>query len=215
MKRRHFLSLAGISAGSFLIPRSTVRQIQEISQGNADPLILVPERADLDLIAVEDYGAYSFEFGESEDDVEPPSLAEFIDGRGYNPHEKEELLSFLEEWGYTDPEADEEEKSDTLDSFQLNLDEPITDGFFDHWIEWDYALRESPKAQAYSYLESLPLENSSSMEGFSLGELSFIQGDRPGSNLTWVEADCIEAVVSLQHRLNELDTGVQISFRKA
>lgn len=215
MKRRHFLSLSGISAGSFLIPKSTARQIQEISEGNADPLILVPESADLDLFAVEEDGTYSFEFGESEDEDEPPTLAEFIDARGYNPHEKEELLSFLEEWGYYDPDADEEEKADTLDTFQFNLDEPIEDAFFDHWVEWDYALRESPKAQAYSFLESLPLKNSSSRDGFSLGKLSFIQGDRPGSNLTWVEADSIEAVVSLQHRLNELDTGVQISFRKA
>ena len=143
-------------AGSFLIPKSTARQIQEISEGNADPLILVPESADLDLFAVEEDGTYSFEFGESEDEVEPPTLAEFIDARGYNPHEKEELLSFLEEWGCYDPDADEEEKSDTFDNFQLNLDEPIENAFFDHWVEWDYALRESPKAQAYSFLESLP-----------------------------------------------------------
>jgi hypothetical protein len=40
--------------------------------------------------------------------------------------------------------------------------------------------------------------------------LSFIEGDRPGSNLTYCSADSLQALASLQHRLNELKEGVRI-----
>ena len=71
---------------------------------------------------------------------------------------------------------------------------------------------ESPIAQAYHYLSGLPLHNldDDGGTGLDLGELSFIQGDRPGSNFTYCSADSREALASLQHRLNELKEGVRI-----
>lgn len=36
------------------------------------------------------------------------------------------------------------------------------------------------------------------------------RGDRPGSNLTCVELGSLSAIASLQHRLNELQTGARI-----
>jgi hypothetical protein len=65
-------------------------------------------------------------------------------------------------------------------------------------------------ARAYSYLRDLPLDDGKSRGDFDLGSLSFIEGDRPGSNLTYVEADSLAAVASLQHRLNKLKTGARI-----
>ena len=74
----------------------------------------------------------------------------------------------------------------------------------------DFQIRDSPMAAAYHYLSDLPLDDDRDTDGFHLGSLSFIEGDRPGSNLTYVEADGLAAIASLQHRLNELQTGTRI-----
>ena len=59
--------------------------------------------------------------------------------------------------------------------------------------------------KAFHYLSGLPLIHSKSSHGLSLGQLDFIQGDRPGSNLTYVRAEDHATLACLQHRLNELD----------
>jgi hypothetical protein len=38
--------------------------------------------------------------------------------------------------------------------------------------------------------------------GFKLGDSGFTEGDRPGSNLTYVEAAHLATLACLQHRLN-------------
>ena len=65
-------------------------------------------------------------------------------------------------------------------------------------------------ALAFHYLLDLPLDDDRECSGFDLGSLSFIEGDRPGSNLTYVEIDSLAAIAGLQHRLNELKTGARI-----
>jgi hypothetical protein len=67
-------------------------------------------------------------------------------------------------------------------------------------------------ARAYHYLSRLPLHNldGALATGLDLGDLSFIEGDRPGSNLTYCTADSLQALASLQHRLNQLNEGVRI-----
>jgi hypothetical protein len=79
-------------------------------------------------------------------------------------------------------------------------------------MEWDFESSQSPMAHAFHYLSELPLHNLKGAlgTGLNLGELSFIQGDRPGSNFTYCSADSLEALASLQHRLNELKEGVRI-----
>jgi hypothetical protein len=92
------------------------------------------------------------------------------------------------------------------------LNDPIKGRERHHWMEWDFESRQSPIAQAYHYLSGLPLHNLDDDvgTGLDLGELSFVQGDRPGSNFTCCSADRLEALASLQHRLNELREGVRI-----
>jgi hypothetical protein len=56
-------------------------------------------------------------------------------------------------------------------------------------MEWDFEMRESPMALAYHYLNDLPLcPETIEHAGDPLGELDFIEGDRPGSNLTYVRS---------------------------
>jgi hypothetical protein len=92
------------------------------------------------------------------------------------------------------------------------LNDPIDGRERDHWMEWDFESSQSPMAHAFHYLSELPLHNLKGAlgTGLNLGELSFIQGDRPGSNFTYCSADSLEALASLQHRLNELKEGVRI-----
>ena len=48
--------------------------------------------------------------------------------------------------------------------------------------------------------------------GLQLGNLGFVEGDRPGSNLTYVEAADLATLACLQHRLNELNEGIKIEI---
>jgi len=47
-----------------------------------------------------------------------------------------------------------------------------------------------------------------------LGERESIEGDRPGSNLTYVEAPDLATLACLQSRLNELDENLAIETRE-
>jgi hypothetical protein len=66
------------------------------------------------------------------------------------------------------------------------LDEPIDGYERENWMAWDFEMHDSPMARAYSYLRDLPLDDGKSRGDFDLGSLSFVEGDRPGSNLTYV-----------------------------
>jgi hypothetical protein len=45
-----------------------------------------------------------------------------------------------------------------------------------------------------------------------LGELRFIEGDRPDSNLTYVEAQHLASLAWLQNRLNEIGKNHEIKI---
>jgi len=47
-----------------------------------------------------------------------------------------------------------------------------------------------------------------------LGELRFVEGERPGSNLTYVEAPDLATLACLQTRLNELGEDLAIEIRE-
>jgi hypothetical protein len=96
--------------------------------------------------------------------------------------------------------------------FFAELDSPITGGELEEWMDYDYEHKESPMARAFHYLDNLPLDNGCDRGGLELGDLRFVEGDRPGSNLTYVEAADLATLACLQHRLNELNTGMMIEI---
>jgi hypothetical protein len=64
-------------------------------------------------------------------------------------------------------------------------------------------------------LRDLPLDDGHRLKnGDPLGELSFIEGDHPGSNLTYVEAPDLATLACLQNRLNELGQSLAIEIRE-
>lgn len=209
MKRRHFLSLAGLTNGCCLIPAPIARRIQDVCIGASHPLILAPENASTLIYAVESIGSYVLHLGNPNDEPDYPTLRDFIEERGFDPDDDDSLREYVIEWRGYDEDFNEEEEG-AITSLKQSMNDVIDGGELDHWVEWDMAMREGTQPKAFHYLSGLPLINSKSGSGLSLGQLDFIEGDRPGSNLTYVHAEDRTTLACLQHRLNELDEGVRI-----
>lgn len=209
MKRRHLLSLAGLTAGSCLIPAMIARRIQDVCIGASQPLILAPENASTLIYAVESWGGYELHLGNPNDEPDYPTLRDFIEDRGFDPDDDDSLREYVIEWRGYEEDFDEEQEG-AIVGLKQDLDGLIDDRERDYWMEWDMELREGTLPKAFHYLSELPLINAKSSNGLSLGQLDFIQGDRPGSNLTYVRAEDTATLACLQHRLNELNEGVGI-----
>jgi hypothetical protein len=209
MHRRHFLSLSGLSGSSCLIPAAIARRIHEVCIGASQPLVLAPDRFSIELYAVECFGRYHLHLGNPENEPDYPSLREFMEIRSFDPDDDGSLREYLVEWRSYDVN-DGDEIKDAIESLKSELDEPIDDLERASWDEWEAETSAGTLPMAFHYLSELPLDDDKPASGFSLGELSFTEGDHPGSNLTYVTADSLAAIASLQHRLNQLKTGARI-----
>lgn len=209
MNRRNFLMLYGAAGGSCLIPAAIARRIRDVCLGNSQPLILAPERFSFDLHAEECFGKYTLHLGDPNEKPDYPTLREFVEDKGFSPDNRRSLRDYLINWRGHDVPS-EGRTSPVIDELVTMLDDPIEGYERRHWMDWDFEMYDSPMVRAYSYLLDLPLNDGKTPGDFDLGSLSFIEGDRPGSNLTYVEADSLAAIASLQYRLNALDTGARI-----
>lgn len=207
MKRRDFLSLCGLAAGSVLIPPPIARLIRDTCVLGGQPLILPSYSKHVSLIyAIYDFGDYTLHFGDPEAEPPAPTWEEFIDNRGVDLASDDERFDFLEEYFGWDRSEGEPEP-------EIPLGEAIDGGALDFYMEWDFEMHESPMARAFHYLDGLPLcPEPSGITGNQLGELDFIEGDRPGSNLTYVQAPDLATLACLQHRLNELKENIHIEI---
>ena len=209
MNRRDFLSIFGISVGSVLIPAPVARLIRDTCVLQQKPLITPPASLNYSTIyAIREYRDYTLYYGDPDQKPNVPIWGEFAEDRGVDLDHPKERLAFLEEFlGWS--------CSDGTRKPRIPVNSPINGWALDHYLEWDYELRESPMALAYSYLYNLPLGDSpKGFPGDPLGRLSFIEGDRPGSNLTYVRAPDFATLACLQHRLNELNTDVRIEIQE-
>jgi hypothetical protein len=208
MKRRDFLTLCGLAAGSVLIPAPIARFIRDTCVLGGKPLILPQRSNHASLIyAVSECGVYTLHFGDPDAEPPIPTWREFIESRCVNLDRDKERFDFLEQYFCWDRSGGEPEP-------EIPLDEPIDDGALEFYKDWDFEMRESPMARAFHYLNDLPIcPQGDRISADPLGELSFIEGDRPGSNLTYVRAPDLATIACLQHRLNELDKNIRIEIR--
>jgi hypothetical protein len=208
MKRRDFLSLCGLAAGSVIIPAPIARLIRDTCVLGGQPLIIPPQSKNASILyAVCDYGDYTLHFGDPNAEPDLPTWQEFIDSRSVDMNDDEERADFLEQYFGWDRSEGEEEP-------EVPFSEPIDGGALDFYMEWDFELRESPMALAFHYLNDLPLcPEKVRRTGDPLGNLSFIEGDHPGSNLTYVRAPDLATIACLQHRLNELNENILIEIQ--
>lgn len=207
MKRRDFLTLCGLAAGSVAIPNPIARLIRDTCVLGGQPLILPRRHSSSSVIhAVLECGNYTLHLGDPDEPAPTPTWRDFIDIRGVDLDNDGERLDFLEEYfnwlrGSGEPEPD------------IPLHEPIDGGALQFYLDWDFELHESPMAQAFHYLNDLPLcPRKARLINDPLGRLHFIEGDRPGSNLTYVSAPNLATIACLQHRLDELDEDIEIEI---
>jgi hypothetical protein len=205
MKRRDFLSLFGLAAGSVLIPTPVARLIRDTCVLNGQPLVIAPPTKHSSILyAVYEYGDYHLHLGDPNAPAPVPTWEEFVDSRGIDLDDDEERAEFLESYFGWDREEQEP---------GIPLGEPITGSALDFYMEWEFEMRDSPMAQAFHYLDDLPLcPREWKTPADPLGSLHFIEGDRPGSNLTYVQAEDLATLACLQHRLHELDEDVHIEI---
>ena len=146
-------------------------------------------------------------FGDPDAEPPVPTWGEFIDSRGVDLDRDEERFDFLEQYFSWDRSSGDPEPD-------IPLNEEIDGGALDFYMEWDFEMRESPMALAYHYLNDLPLcPETIRRTGDPLGNHSFIEGDRPGSNLTYVRAPDLATIACLQLRLNELNENILIEIQ--
>jgi len=97
----------------------------------------------------------------------------------------------------------------------LNLTEEDDVDFDRKMSFWEvidiWARVDSPNARAYRLLENLDLGPDLCGEN-AVGEIQFIDGDRPGSDYLGAHAPGQLDLALLQSRLNDLNTGIRISL---
>lgn len=206
MRRREFLSLCGLAAGSYLVPDAVARVIRETCVLARQPYLVLPRNPKSTLYALSTDGATDFmlHLGDPSEEAKIPTWREYFDE--YESIDINDKAA-VEEW-WRDQVGDPED-----DPVTIQADEEI-DGVALERYETHQELIESPAASAFHYLRDLPLDDDRGLGGSSpLGELSFIQGDRPGSNLTYVEAPDLASLACLQNRLNEIGENLAIEIR--
>jgi hypothetical protein len=233
MQRRHFLSLCGFVAGSCLVPGAVARVIRETCILAREPFLVLPRYPSETLYALSLDGKTDFmlHLGDPFAANDPPTWRDYLDEfEGIDIEDKDAV----EEWWREQVEDPDEHRSagalgvDPADAGPAGRDEqegasqhPITlkakdtiDGIALEKWENEQEMRAGPAARAFHHLSELPLDDGSRrVGGQALGKLRFIEGDRPGSNLTYVEAPDLATLACLQNRLNEIGENLAIEIR--
>lgn len=202
MKRRDFLSLCGLAAGSCIIPVRVARAIRDTCVLAGQPYFVEAPASGNILYAVRNSSGFMFRYG---DELSTPTWREYLEEyKGVDASDPEAIKEWQRHQTGCEPGEEDE----------IALDEEICGGTLHEWYDWDVALQDGPEAQAYHYLDNLPLDDGKeSGDGDPLGRLSFVEGDRPGSNFTYVEAPDLATVACLQHRLNRLGKDISIEIQ--
>jgi hypothetical protein len=206
VNRRSFLSICGLAAGSCLVPDVVARVIRETCVLAREPYLVLPRDPRSTLYAVGTNGKTDFmlHLGDPFEEQKVPTWQEYFDEyESINIEDKEAV----EEW-WRDQVGDPE-----YDPITIQANEEIDGVALEKW-ENRQEMHDGPAALAYRMLEDVPLDDDRGLgDGNPLGELRFIEGDRPGSNLTYVEAPDLASLACLQTRLNELDESLAIEIR--
>ena len=207
MLRRDFLSLCGLAAGSCLVPDAIARVIRDTCVLADQPYLILPRDPSDTLYALTTDGTTDFMLHLGDPSVEstPPNWRDYLDEfEGIDIKDKKAVREWwIEQVG--DPEEDPItiKAKDTIDGIAL-----------EKW-ENEQEMHAGPAARAFHHLSELPLDDGSRLVGGeALGKLRFIEGDRPGSNLTYVEAPDLATLACLQNRLNELGQNFAIEIRE-
>jgi hypothetical protein len=207
MKRRDFLSLCGLVAGSCLVPDAMARVIRETCVLAREPYLILPRNPSDTLYALSFDGKTDFmlHLGDPQEPAQPPTWREYFDEFECIDIDDKKAVEawWLEQVG--DPEDE---------PISIKPDDEIDGVALEKW-EWQQEITDGPSARAFHHLSDLPLDDGhEECAGQRLGLLRFIEGDRPGSNLTYVEAPDLATLACLQNRLNELGEDIALEIKR-
>lgn len=197
-------------AASCTIPFKVSEQIKEACCGKRNLYCLSPPSPRINLYAIQSGQTYQLHLGDPEDKPDYPTLRMYLEECGYAPDDRDSLAKYLTD-GLGRTLRTEESTQRAIDGLIRRIDKPIRQKERNWWLEYSY---EDSLTKAYRYLLSLPLDDGEPAEGTSLGEIYFVEGDRPGSDLIYVEIGNLAAVLGLQYRLNVLGTGARILINR-
>jgi hypothetical protein len=196
-----------LAAGSCLVPDAIARVIRDTCVLADQPYLILPRDPSDTLYALTTDGTTDFMLHLGDPSVEstPPNWRDYLDEfEGIDIKDKKGVREWwIEQVG--DPE---------VDPITIKANEEVDGIALDKW-ENEQEMHAGPAARAFHHLSELPLDDGSRLVGGqALGKLRFIEGDRPGSNLTYVEAPDLATLACLQNRLNELDENFAIEIRE-
>jgi hypothetical protein len=187
MDRRQFLVRAAATVGAIITPRF-VREAKGYIEHRAGPLLVPPaEPAIRTLTAVCTSRGYGLYLGDPTECAPTYTWCEFAEEQGYDG--RQDALAFIVE-----------QNDVTLREARAMIDEEVADWRVSEW--WDPTY--SPSALAFEYLDELDLGPDFGECGRARGEISFIEGYRPGDSTVIVEVADDLSLSLLQARLNEL-----------
>ena len=202
MSEQHYLVINGKLGLSWPVPPDLAQVINEACVACDEPYLIPPASADSTMYAVDagcgDYTLH-LETPQIYEEPQAPTWRVYLSKHEVDVTDPVAVKAWVAEQGRN--ETDE-----------IDLDELIDGDTLEHWRCWDYDLYESPMARAYRYLDALPLGKKGPPAGVVLGDLQFVEGDRPGSNLTYVTAPDLASLACLQERLKELNQNVRIEI---
>lgn len=184
--RRNFL--IGVGAG-LILPTFYETAYKHLLLHDS-PLILPPSKPTIELLAHDyaGYGSFTLNWGDPYSDL--PDF-NYMSWRNF----ADEYLGGDYEWILL---ANEDEEDFDLD-----------DAVNPYWAEDHWILKHSPNGRAYDLLSGYDL-GLDHQEANGVGQIEFIECDRPGSDYRGVEADAV-GLSLLQHKLNELGSGISVS----
>jgi hypothetical protein len=208
ISRRHFLITGASALAACFLPADILRRARQYQLDHDDILIEEPAGWTRTLYAnLQDQGVWQFSLGSpSEEFPEAPTWEDWLyNYQGVNTHNRGELAQWIRE---------------NRDCYILGrnssewLEQKVSRGVWENYIEGAYAWRDSPEAQALDYLSGLKLGNREIRDesGRSVGELKFYYGVSPGNDWHFAEAEGELVLPALQYRLRELGEKTRIVF---
>ena len=205
ISRRHFLINSVAFIGACFVPISLIKRATERQKASNEVLIEAPTEPKRLLYANSQDEGWQFSLGAASTEFpKPPSWREyFTEIIGLNYSNTKEIQDWLHE---TSHELDE-----PLDEW---LKKDVDDDIWDDYIDGAFAIKESPEAQAFHYLNRLDLSNErfQGTKGEEIGDLKFYAGPMPGNNWHFVTAKGNLTLTALQYRLLELGENTKIVF---
>ena len=204
--RRQFV-LEGISSiGGWYVASELVSKLSDLKDQDVRKFIPKVRNPD-EILYVWDGGNYGLQLGlcepgENYTDIKL-TWRDWFDREGIDPENKNELLQWAIDNGEAYPEDKEYECPE--------LDEQVHDGILELYKEWDWEINHCPEARAFHFLSNIELAPEKA-EDDPLGNISFLQGEHPGSNMTAAFADSKMTIYGLHNRLLEMGHDIEIKF---